>query len=273
MFEVFGDEIILCAGAIGSPQILALSGVGPADQLTELGIPVVEDVPGVGRNLRDHPDLHLAWPTVPGFPLDPLGPGNQVCLRYTAEGSPFRNAMIMYMNSLAGERPGRGTDRKDPVGIGACVVLNLPTGNGELRLQSTDPGIQPYLDYNYLQEPFDRARYREGVRTCVGLFESDAFRDIVSERVVPPEGVLDSDDELDAWIRKDVVTGHHVSGTCKMGPPTDPLAVVNQYGKVRGVEGLRVMDASIMPDVVRANINATVMAMAERGADLIKRGL
>ncbi len=271
-FTVHGDEIIVSAGAIGTPQILELSGIGPEEDLARLGISVVQDLPGVGRNLRDHPELHLVWRSKPEHPLDSTGPGCQLSLRYTSNGSPYRNDMIMYMNSRVAERSGMGFDRKDPIGIGADVTLNLAMGSGELRLQSTDPRQQPYLNYNYLREPFDRSRMREGVRLCVGLLEHESLDEIVEERIGPSDQVLESDPALDDWIRGALVTGHHVCGTCKVGPPSDPLAVVDQFGKVYGVEGLRVADASIMPDCVRGNINATVMAMAERMADLIKDG-
>ena len=105
---------------------------------------------------------------------------------------------------------------------------------------------------------------------CAGLFEHEAFDEIAEGRVAPSDHVLASDSALDTWMRREVVTAHHISSTCKMGPSADPMAVVDQYGEVYGVDGLRVVDASIMPDTVRANLNLTVIAMAERAADLIK---
>jgi len=107
---------------------------------------------------------------------------------------------------------------------------------------------------------------------AVQLAESEALRHIVTERISPTDADLASDDALDRWLLANVSTAHHLAGTCKMGPDTDPMAVVNQYGQVRGLQGLRVGDASIMPDVVRANTNATIIMMAERIADWIKGG-
>ena len=182
MFTVYGDEIILSTGAVGSPQILALSGVGPADQLAALGIDVVQDLPGVGQNLRDHPDVHVGWRTKEDFPLEGAQtPSGAVTLRYTASGSAFRNDMIVYMNNIVSERPGRGMDEKWPAGVGVCICLNLALSVGELRLQSTDPRHQPYLDYNLLDDPFDRERCREGVRMVNDLFRHEAFENIVEE--------------------------------------------------------------------------------------------
>ena len=270
-FSVFGDEVILCAGAIGSPHILALSGIGPGDQLRQLDIPVVQDLPGVGRNLRDHPDVPMAWRTREGFPLnvDQVATGN-VTLRFTASGSPFENDLVIYMGNYAASRPMRGLDHRNPVGIGVSLGLYLALSHGELCLRSADPGEPPYLDFNLLDDPFDRSRLREALRTCAELFRHDAFGRIVDERIAPSDDVMNDDDALDSWMMREVITAHHVSSTCKMGPSSDPLAVVDQYGKVYGIDGLRVIDASIMPDTVRANLNLTVLAMAERAADLIR---
>ena len=269
--SIYGDEVILCAGAIGSPHILALSGVGPAEQSRRLSIPVTLDLPGVGRNLRDHPDVPMAWRTRTDFPLntDQISNGT-VTLRFTATGSPFENDMVIYMGNYASERPMRGVDQAAPVGIGVSQGLYLALSQGELRVRSRDPERPPELDFNLLDDPFDRARMRESIRMCSDLFRHEAFDQIVEERVAPSDEVLKDDDALDAWMKREVITAHHVSSTCKMGPSDDPMAVVDQYGRVQGIDGLRVVDASIMPDTVRANLNLTVMAMAERVADFIR---
>ena len=269
--SVFGDEVILCAGAIGTPHILALSGVGPGEQLRRLSIPVVQDLPGVGRNLRDHPDVPMAWRTRTDFPLNAgqVTTGT-VTLRFTASGSPFENDMVIYMGNYAASRPMRGVDHTDPVGVGVSQCLNLALSQGELRIRSRDPEHPPELDFNLLADPFDLARMRESVRLCADLFRHKAFEQMVEERIAPSDDVLRDDDDLDAWMKREVITAHHVSSTCKMGPSDDPMAVVDQYGQVHGIDGLRIVDASIMPDTVRANLNLTVMAMAERMADLIR---
>ena len=271
-FTVEADEIILSAGAVGSPQVLMLSGVGPADHLSGLGIPVTLDRPGVGQNLRDHPIVSVLWRAREGFPMDPDAPRYQVVLRCTATGSHLRNDMQIAPISFATRRIARGGDGRQPLGIAIVVVLNLALSQGELKLNSTDPTVQPFLNYNYLQDPFDRERMRESVRLCVEMGEHESFRQIVRERMSPTDEDLATDDSLDAWLMREAATGQHISGTCKMGPASDPLAVVGQRGRVHGLDGLRVVDASIMPDCVRANTNVTTMMIGERVADLIQHG-
>ena len=271
-FSVYGDEIILSAGAVCSPQILMLSGVGPAAHLGEFGIPVVHDAPGVGQNLRDHPVVWATWRTAPEVELDGLAPRSQLMLRYTAAGSDLRNDMKISMQNFATERINRGGDRMEPIGVRMSVILDLAVGSGELKLASADPDEQPALNYNYFAEEFDRRRSREGLRLAVKLSEHPDFADILSERIEPLDADLESDDALDEWMMREATTGQHISGTCKMGPASDPMAVVDQRGRVHGIEGLRVVDASIMPDCIRANTNVTTMMIGERVADMVARG-
>ena len=261
-FVVNGDEIILSAGPIGSPHLLMLSGIGPADQLAEHGISLVKDVPGVGQNLRDHPTVHVSWRAQPDVPAPPQEVGPQkVALRYTAPGSDIKNAMIKVMRF-------RKIDRLLVMSVGLYLAL----GKGELKLQSPDPDVQPSLDYNYLQEAEDRRRLREGVRLCLELVDMKEFEKVVGERVNPDDAALASDNALDEWLMRSVSTMHHISCTAKMGPDSDPMAVVDQHGRVKGVQSLRVVDGSIMPDCTRANTNVPIMMMAERIADFIKAG-
>ena len=269
VFTVEGEEIVLSAGAIGSPQTLMLSGVGPADHLAGFGIPLVADLPGVGQNLRDHPLVHVTWRTREGFPLDGMAPRMQLCLRYTAGGSHLRNDIKVSMTSYATERLNRGGDRMAPLGIRMTGGIQLAAGAGELRLTSADPTVQPSLDYHYLEDPLDRERLREAVRLCVRLGEHESFRDMIAERLKPSDADLSSEEALDAWLMREVTTSQHISCTCKMGPSSDPMAVVDQYGRVHGLEGLRVVDASIMPDCIRANTNVTTMMIGERIADFM----
>ncbi len=271
--EFHAEEIILCAGAIGTPQILMLSGIGPADQLRSLDMPVTRDVPGVGKGLRDHPDMPMFWRTRHDFPLDTnqVNTGT-VTLRFTAPRSPYANDMVIYMGNYSSATPMRGVDHVEPEGIGVSQCLYMALSQGELTLRSSDPRQPPRIDLNLLDHPFDLARMRESVRMCAQLFRHDAFDGIVEERSGPSDEILESDEALDLWMRRQVITAHHVSSTCRMGPADDPMAVVDQYGKVHGAQGLRVIDASIMPEAVRANPNLTVIAMAEMAADFIEAG-
>lgn len=269
-----GENIILSGGAIGSPHLLLLSGIGPYAHLGDLGIPTVHDLPGVGENLRDHPQVWVSWRTMENFHQEPGIPGIQVTLRYTASGSHLPNDMLIHPSSRGpvGHRAS-GHGSTDERGLLMVVCLDLEIGSGSLRLRDNNPHIQPLLDYNFLEEEFDRSRMREGVRICVELAESDGWSRLVKERVGPTDEELESDAALDSWMKRWVQTSHHVSGTCKMGPKSDEMAVVDQLGNVYGVQNLRVADASIMPDCIRANTNATSLAIGERVADFIKEGL
>lgn len=276
-FEVRGDEIVLCGGTIGSPQTLLLSGVGPAADLEALGIEVLADLPGVGQNLRDHPQVQVTWRAHPDFEQEPYSPRIQVALRYTATGSNLRNDIFIHplgyaLTTGSYLQPAATRSTEAAPGIGLVPALYLAESAGRLRLASTDPAGQPLIEYNYLATESDRARMREAVRLCIQLGAHEAFEPLLGERVQPTDADLGSDEALDRWLLRHVRTSHHIAGTCKMGPADDPLAVVDQTGKVHGVEGLRVADASLMPDCVRANTNVTAMLIGERIADFIRRG-
>ena len=267
--RVYADEIVLSAGPIGSPHLLLLSGVGPADQLRSAGVPLHHELPGVGQNLRDHPHVGAAWRPKPGYPMHPDLPRYQVALRYTAPGSPLRNDLQILMVSYATGRVDRGGDGRTPLGIVIQPVLNLAVGHGEIRLRSDDPAIQPTIDLNLLAEASDRRRLGDSLRLAVRLGQHSAFADLLGARSAPSDAVLESDVALDTFLCREVTHTHHLSGTCKMGLAADTLAVVDQRGRVHGLDSLRVADCSVMPDCVRANTNATAMMIGERLADLI----
>ena len=265
-FLLQGEQITLCAGAVGSPQLLMLSGIGPMDQLEPLGIPLLAESPGVGQNMRDHPNVVVRF-TVHEDRPDETVARRALRLRYTATASSTPNDMILSPSSL-NTVVKEGDDPTHSINCG----LYLAVGKGELRLVSTDPNVQPSMDYHYLEEPWDRERLREAVRKCVNLLENTPYDGIFNRRTAPTDADLASDESLDTWMLRNVSTSFHISGTCKMGVASDPMAVVDQYLNVRDVEGLRVADASVMPDVVRANTNVTTMMIAERAADFIREG-
>ena len=267
-FTVEGDEIVLSAGAVASPHLLLLSGVGPADHLRGLGITVVHDLPGVGQNMRDHPIVPVQAEPSEAFPLDdPYLPKIQTMLRYTIEGSPDRNDMQIIPTSFPFIPE---IDNRMQGGIRFMCQLQLARTAGELRLTSADPHVQPHMDFRLLEDPYDRHRLGEAVRLAVRLLEHEAFRDIVARRVMPTDEQLGSEEAFEAWLMENALPAQHISGTCKMGPDSDPMAVVDQYCRVRGIEGLRVVDASVMPDVIRANTNCTTIMIAERVADWMR---
>ena len=216
--------------------------------------------------MRDHPNVVVRF-TVREDRPDETVARRALRLRYTATGSSTPNDMILSpssMNTVVQE----GDDPTHSINCG----LYLATGKGELRLVSIDPGVQPSMNYHYLEEPWDRERLREAVRKCVSMLVDTSYKDIVDQRTAPTDADLATDEALDDWMLLNVSTSFHISGTCKMGAAGDPMAVVDQYLNVRGVQGLRVADASVMPDVVRANTNVTTMMISERAAEFIREG-
>jgi len=194
-------------------------------------------------------------------PLDTFTPSIQVGMRYTTPDSKHRNDMQMSPILMTSEhRPAGVALDDDGTFTGFSVALQKAVTAGRIRLKSGDPHDLPLLDYNYLSDPWDRERMRGAVRLCAELAQRPECKEIYIERLAPSDEVLNDDDALDRWLLENVGTQHHSSGTCKMGPASDPMAVVDQYCRVHGLEGLRVVDASIMPDVVRANTKVSVKA-------------
>jgi predicted dehydrogenase (TIGR03970 family) len=282
VFRVDADRVVLSTGAIRSPHLLMLSGVGPEDQLRAFGIPVIRDLPGVGLNLWNHLSAQVTFKLKDGVSLEAHRDAAHFSLHYTASGSSAANDMVLRTNPVVDEREERvrGVRTKYLTGdvpperaARISCTLGLPDGSGYVRLASADPNMQPSFNYCYLQNQNDIKRVRDGVRMASGLLAADGFKDVVDYRIEPTDAVLADDDALDLWIRQTVGTARHVSGTCRMGPDTDPTAVVDQYCRVKGVRGLWVADASIMPRIPRSGgAHATVIMIAERVVDWIAAG-
>jgi choline dehydrogenase len=255
-----GHDVIVCAGALGSPQILLRSGIGPADALGPLGIRVLVDLPGVGRNLRDHVTTELRWPLRPSVTTDNSRHPLQVILRYTATGSDRANDMIVYAGV---DEPRREFFMRPTV--------NLAISCGELRPVSADPEVPPVLDLRYYTAGWDRRRQRDALRRCAALAATEPLAGLLEPGTGGPDpAAMNDEPALDDWILRTASTGYHPVGTCRMSTSDDPMGVVDQAGRVYGVDGLRVVDSSIMPDNVRANIHATVIMIAERAAVFIQ---
>jgi choline dehydrogenase len=302
---ISGGDVVLCAGAIGSPQLLMLSGVGPGDELRALGVRVVHDSPGVGKDFADHPELWVTFrPKRMMMPTHPHMAFHQAALNYTADGSNIVGDMEIIcgvlsigqitvgsgLSSVRGiadilKRPIRTLEAIRGVSMRrlldqAQMHSDLPLlcglqqelSRGELRVTSTDPHVHPALHYNYLAEPLDLERMRQGVRLATELLESAPLRRLIATRTSPSDADLASDRALDHWIRTNIATAIHMSATCKMGPASDERAVVDQVFRVHGVSGLRVVDTSAMPHLIRRGPNATAVMMGERAADLIATG-
>tara|TARA_B100000745_G_scaffold226156_1_gene151310 strand:+ start:1143 stop:2717 length:1575 start_codon:yes stop_codon:yes gene_type:complete len=279
VFNVEADRVVLSAGAIKSPHLLMLSGIGPKDQLEEFGIPLVHELPGVGQNLFNHLSAQITFKVKDGMTLAGGADSVHFGLHYTSDGSSEVNDMLMRTTPMVDERPERvpgfrtkflnGEIPPEQVGRISCT-LGLPDGAGFVKLASADPSVQPTFNYRYLRHPNDVRRVREGIRMAVDLLESDAYKDVADYRLHPTDDILADDDALDLYIRQTVGTARHVSATCKMGPDSDPMAVVDQYCSVKGVQGLSVVDASVMPRVPRSGgCHATVLMIGERAVEWI----
>jgi choline dehydrogenase len=278
---VYGKRITVSAGAVASPAILMRSGIGPRAELERQGIRAVMDAPGVGANLIDHPRvLMMADLSSEAIQRSEGTEHNRpsVLLRYTASGSNEFNDMQLYFGPIfdwmmmSGFPVAPGTPPK----LLVFPILQRPLSRGRLTLRSSNPADQPNIELNFLADSEDIRRMIDGLRLAWRVVHHPAVAagwqgPIVGE----PEQVLDqanvaSDSALMDFIRNNCNTLFHPVGMVKMGPPNDSMAVVDQYCRVRGVEGLRVVDASVMPNIVRANTNLTCIMIGERVADWMR---
>ena len=235
-----------------------------------------------GQNLWNHLSAQATFKVKDGVSLDAHRDAAHFSLHYTAPGSSYVNDMVLRTTPVVDEREERvrGVRTKFLTGdvpperaVRINCTLGLPDGSGYVRLASADPKVQPSFNYCYLQHPNDVRRVRDCVRFAARLLESDAYKDVADFRILPTDEILADDSALDLWIRQTVGTARHVSGTCKMGPDADPMAVVDQHGRVKGVGGLWVADASLMPRIPRSGgAHATVIMIGERVVDWIAAG-
>jgi choline dehydrogenase-like flavoprotein len=258
-FQASAEETILAAGAIGSPHLLMVSGIGPAEVLSRHGIPVVEHLAGVGRNLSDHPVVNVdVAPEV----VDE-DPRHHVALVYSSGPGEHNDMQVLVGAALVPDAEGRVATR-----LLVSAMLGSPDSRGEIDLRSADPSIPPRIHFHYLESTRDRQRLRESLRLSATLLTDDAFAEIGITRVRPSDKQLASDAQLDAFVRENVFTVFHGCGTCKMGPAADHHTVVDDRCYVHGLQRLRVADLSIAPQVPRAATNATALMIGERVAEL-----
>lgn len=261
--RVHADRVVLCAGAIESPHILMLSGIGPATHLRQLGIDARVDLP-VGQSLSDHPAFALL-----GLSADPAPTlwGPRVQLEYTSEHGP-RNDMWVRTALLP-----PGPMFEPPPGVKAAVwlsgVLGMPRSSGSLHLASADPSVHPELRFNYFDDPADLERAREIIRTLRTMATQSPLAEEISQIVTPSGDVVD-DDHLDTWLRQTAGTAYHAACTCPMGPREDARSVVNQRLAVHDTDGLYVADASVMPQITTIATNLTCVMIGERMADILR---
>jgi choline dehydrogenase len=251
-------EVILCGGVINSPQLLMLSGVGPADHLRAIGIQVTANLAGVGGNLQDHLKLSVRWEGKTELP------GSTVTAGLFTHSNPVDAARVpadlqFYI--------GRGLETPDRF-VTITASLTRPLSRGEVRLRSADPLTAPLIRPNYLQEEADVRALVRGVHLARFFAEQAVYEPLRGEEL-EPGAAAKSDADLAAFVRRTADTIYHPAGTCRMGPDNDPAAVVDPALRVRGVQGLRVADASIMPEVVNATTHAACVMIGEKAADLL----
>lgn len=286
-------EVILCGGVIDSPKLLMLSGIGDPDQLRALGIGVKVASPGVGANFQDHLSVitvHRRSDPAPferamrydrlagamlgamlrrdGFAGDvPIG---ATAFLKSADGESLPDIQFLF---LAAPFPARvwlkPFIQPVPNTFGCRIALLRPESRGAVRLASADPTAAPLIEPGFLQSEHDRRRLRDGVRMARKVMSQTAMQPHAGSEILPGEA-RQTDEELDAFVRANSVTVHHPAGTCRMGGEGDAGRVVDPELRVCGVQGLRVVDASVMPDLVGGNINGVVMMIAEKAADLIR---
>lgn len=258
--RIDADLVVLSAGAIGSPAILLRSGLGPAEQLSDLGIPVVHDLPGVGRNLRDHPMVYLTYETDPSS-ITELTPPLQTVLTMSSTGNQESGPIDLHVV------PFTPSPNALVVGLGLVTPLSL----GSVTLRSPDPAKAPRIMLNLLDHPEDMQRMVRGLELARAVFEQPAMRRYISADVWPRGA--DEPAALVAAIAQAKNTYAHATSTCAMGPAGTPWAVTDQRGRVHGVEGLFTVDASIMPTIPSVPTNLTTIMIGERCADFVREAL
>jgi choline dehydrogenase len=281
-------EVILASGPIGSPQLLMLSGIGPAAHLAGIGIEVRADRPGVGENLQDHLEFYFqiaaTQPITLYSALNPLAKamiGLRWLLFHDGLGATNHFESCGFIRSRPGVRYpdiqyhflplAMNYDGSAPVrghGFQAHVGPMRSQSRGHVRLRSPDPLAKPIIHFNYMSTPEDWEEMRACVRLTREIFAQPAFATYRGEELQPGPHVI-SDEAIDAFIRAKVESAYHPCGTCRMGRPDDPLAVVDSETKVIGIDGLRVVDSSVMPSITTGNLNAPTIMIGEKGADHI----
>ncbi|MEV7597069.1 GMC family oxidoreductase N-terminal domain-containing protein [Kitasatospora sp. NPDC089797] len=256
-------EVVLCAGTVATPRLLLLSGVGPADALARLGIGSTADLPGVGENLHDHVQVSLAYDTVEGFPVaDRSNLGEAGGFVTVLPDSPAPDIQLSFA-------PMKDLNNASRLGWGFTIgpALTRPLSRGRLTLDPADPYGHPLIDPGYLTEPADLHTLTLGVRLAREIADTDPLGLL---RAGPPPEPLGTRAALEEFVRAAAQTQFHPVGSCRFGPHDDELAVVDPRLRVRGVDGLRIADASVIPSMITGNIHAAVAAIAERAAEFIE---
>jgi len=270
--QIRGRRIVLSAGAIASPAILLRSGIGPAADLQALGIEVRCDLPGIGTRLRDHPAVPIRLVPKPGHCVPGRDPRFQMLARCTAPDSTEADDMQVVLVSHLDLTPFPALLEQAGVPVVALinVALMRPRGAGRLSLASTDPGVQPRIELNFCADREDLRRLVAGTRLAWQIATAAPMLQETERIVGLTEDIVRSDELLGAYVLDNVGTYCHALGSASMGPDGDSGAVVDQYCRLRGIENLWVVDASVIPTIPRVPLNLTAIAIGERVADWLR---
>ncbi|MER7555692.1 GMC oxidoreductase [Nocardioides sp. NPDC126508] len=264
-------EVIICAGAIDTPRLLQLSGIGPRGVLEAAGVPVVVDLPGVGENLMDHAEGLVVWELKESPPPTCASGWDAGALVSLTEPDNRPDVLMHFpVEPWAVHAEAYGAELPERI-VSIAPNVARPASRGRVWITSADPETAPAIDYRYFTDPDgrDEAVLVAGVRLARRIAEAEPFASRLVREVFPGPQVQ-SDEEISEVARATHQTVYHVSGTCAIGADDDPLAVLDPWLRVRGVDGLRVVDASVFPQLVATNPVVTVMMVAERAADLIR---
>jgi choline dehydrogenase len=281
-------EVILSAGSIGSPTLLQLSGIGPANVLKDAGIEVIKDLPGVGENLQDHLEVYYQYackqPITLNGKLDLISKGKigvQWILFKNGLGATNHFESCGFIRSRAGlEWPNiqyhflpaamryDGGKAIDGHGFQVHVGPNKPTSRGKVWIKSKNPLDKPNILFNYISTEQDKQDWRDCIRLTREIMSQSALDEFRGETIQPNESIQ-SDEQIDTWVKENVESAYHPSCTCKMGADNDAMAVLNSQCQVRGIAQLRVVDSSVFPTIPNGNLNAPTIMVAEKAADMI----
>ena len=281
-------EVILCAGSIGSPQLLQLSGIGPKKVLDDAGVDVLHELPGVGENLQDHLEVYFQYhckkPITLNSKLNLFSKGLigiEWILAKTGLGATNHFESCGFIRSRAGLKwpniqyhflPAAmrydGNAAMDGHGYQVHAGVNKVTSRGNIRINSPDPKAKPTIIFNYMETEQDRKDWRDCIRLTREILSQPALDDFNAGEASPGIDVS-SDEEIDAWVRANVESAYHPSCSCKMGSLDDPMTVVNNEGQVNGIESLRVIDSSVFPTIPNGNLNGPTIMLAEKMADSV----
>jgi choline dehydrogenase len=266
-------EVLLCAGAVDSPRLLMHSGIGPKADLEKLGIPVAHDLPGVGENLLDHPESVIVWETNGPIPENSAMDSDAGLFVRRDPELAHPDLMFHFYQIPFTDNPERLGYQRPEFGVSMTPNIPKPKSRGRLYLTSADPEVKPALDFRYFtdEDDYDGKTLVDGIRIAREIARTEPLAGWLKREVAPGPDVT-GDEELGEYARKVAHTVYHPAGTCKMGAADDRLAVVDPELRIRGLEGIRIADASVFPTMTTVNPMIGVLMVGEKAAELIGGG-